>query len=315
MNPVLPADFPDPHVINVDGTYYAYATTGGGKNLQSARSEDLVQWEVLDDPLPDLAAWSGLTPLFSATPHEATWAPAAAQIRDRFLLYYTTPALDLPRPDGRPSQCISVAIATSPEGPFVDESEGPIVCQDELGGSIDSTYFQDDDGARYLIWKNDGNCCGIDTRFFIQKLSNDGRRVIGEPTDMGVDNDVIWERFVIEAPTLTTHDGTYYLFYSGNDFASAAYAVGYATADDVLGPYTDAPENPILASKPPIAGPGHQGIVEDDDGDLWLTYHAWDVSAIGYQMGGRRAMYIDELVFEDGKAVVQGPDSGPQPVP
>lgn len=315
VNPVIDVDFPDPHVIRAGGAYYAYATTGGGQNLRSATSTDLVQWRMLDDPLPELASWSGLTPLFSQTPHEATWAPAAAQIGDSYMLYYTTPALEMERPDGRPSQCISVAVAATPEGPFVDESEGPIVCQADLGGSIDSTYFRDDDGSQYLIWKNDGNCCGIDTRFFIQELRPDGQALLAQPTDMGVDNDRPWERSVIEAPTLIAHDGTYYLFYSGNDFASPKYAVGYATAEDVLGPYTDAPENPILMTEPPLAGPGHQGIVADADGDLWVTYHAWDVSAIGYQSGGRRAMSIDELVFEDGKAVIMGPDAGPQPAP
>lgn len=314
-NPVIDADFPDPHVINVDGTYYAYATTGGGKNLQAATSEDLVEWEMLTDPLPELAAWSGLTPLFSDTPHQATWAPAAAQVDDSFILYYTTPALEMERPDGRPSQCIGVAVADDPAGPFVDESEAPIVCQSDLGGSIDSTYFRDEDGAQYLVWKNDGNCCGIETRFYIQELSPDGLTVIGEPTDMGVANDTIWERSVIEAPTLIARDGTYYLFFSGNDFASAAYAVGYATSEDVLGPYEDAEENPILKTERPAGGPGHQSVLEDEDGDLWMTYHAWDVSRIGYQNGGRRSMWIDPLVIEDGTASVQGPTAGPQPAP
>lgn len=314
-NPVIDADFPDPHVINVDGTYYAYATTGGGKNLQAATSEDLVEWEMLVDPLPELASWSGLTPLFSDTPHKATWAPAAAQIDDAFVLYYTTPALGMERPDGRPSQCIGVAVADDPAGPFVDESEGPIVCQADLGGSIDSTYFRDEDGNQYLVWKNDGNCCAIETRFYIQELSSDGLSVVGEPADMGVANDTIWERSVIEAPTLIARDGTYYLFFSGNDFASAAYAVGYATSEDVLGPYEDAEENPILKTQRPAGGPGHQSVVEDEDGDLWMTYHAWDVSRIGYQNGGRRSMWIDPLVIEDGTASVQGPTAGPQPAP
>jgi beta-xylosidase len=110
-------------------------------------------------------------------------------------------------------------------------------------------------------------------------------------------------------------DGTYYLFFSGNDFASAAYAVGYATSDTVLGPYTDAPENPILKAARPAGGPGHQSVLEDADGDLWMTYHAWTFPNVGYQNGGRRSMWIDELTFEDGRAVVDGPEVGPQPAP
>lgn len=316
LNPVIPVDFPDPHVILADDDmYYAYATTGGGQNIRVARSDDLVEWAILGEALPELPAWSGLTPLFGPTPHRATWAPAVAQTSAGYVMYYTAPALEIPRPDGRPSQCIGTAVSQAPEGPFVDSSEEPIVCQDELGGSIDATFFRDEDERQYLIWKNDGNCCAQPTRFYIQRLSDDGLSLRGEPTDMGVSNDVAWERFVIEAPTLIEHEGTYYLFYSGNDFSSASYAVGYATAQEVTGPYEDAEENPILTSEPPAAGPGHQSVVEDRDGDLWMTYHAWDFSAIGYGPGGRRAMWIDELFFEDGRAVVDGPDVGPQPVP
>ena len=315
VNPVIRRDFPDPHVINVNGTYFAYATNDGIKNLQVARSEDLVDWEILQDALPGLASWSGLTPLFSDAPHKATWAPAAAQIDDRFVLYYTTPALEMERPDGRPSQCIGVAVADDPAGPFVDESDDPIVCQAELGGSIDSTYFRDEDGSQYLIWKNDGNCCAIETRFYIQELSPDGLELVGVPTDMGVANDTMWERNVIEAPTLIERDGTYFLFYSGNDFGSVAYAVGYATSTDVLGPYEDAPENPILVTEAPAGGPGHQSVLEDEDGDLWMTYHAWDVTRVGYHVGGQRTMWIDRLIIEDGTATVEGPTAGPQPAP
>jgi arabinan endo-1,5-alpha-L-arabinosidase len=32
-NPVLRNDFPDPHIIQVDGTYYAYATNSAGRNV------------------------------------------------------------------------------------------------------------------------------------------------------------------------------------------------------------------------------------------------------------------------------------------
>jgi hypothetical protein len=45
------------------------------------------------------------------------------------------------------------------------------------------------------------------------------------------------------------------------------------------------------------------------------VYHAWDSGLIGDSIGGRRSMWIDELVFEDGRPVVKGPDVGPQPMP
>ena len=32
--PVDPRDFPDPFVLNTDAGFYAYATNGGGSNVQ-----------------------------------------------------------------------------------------------------------------------------------------------------------------------------------------------------------------------------------------------------------------------------------------
>jgi hypothetical protein len=86
---------------------------------------------------------------------------------------------------------------------------------------------------------------------------------------------------------------------------------------------TEPEENPILFTPfdPPAAGsikaagPGGQSIVEDHDGDLWMAYHAWDSGLVGYEMGGTRRMWIDELVWEEDRPVVKGPDAGPQARP
>ena len=311
VNPVLAADFPDPFVLRVDDAYYAYATTDVSQNLQLARSTDLVTWEVLDDPLPKIAAWSS----------GDTWAPEVLQTSAGFVLYYTAHAPDLKRPDSNGSQCITLAVSEKPEGPFVDSSEEPLVCQPKLGGSIDATPFVDADGKKYLIWKNDGNCCGRPTRFYLQGLSDDGLKLTGKVADLGVVNDQTWEGSLIEAPSLIVRDGTYYLFFSANGYDTEFYAVGYATAKSLRGPYTDAPENPILTSawdRPVTSrarGPGHQSVVETPKGELWMAYHAWDEDAVGYSNFGQRALWIDRLTLADGKATVAGPTGDPQPVP
>jgi beta-xylosidase len=111
------------------------------------------------------------------------------------------------------------------------------------------------------------------------------------------------------------------VFFSANGYDTEFYAVGYATAKSVTGPYVDAPDNPILASPPegPNAararGPGHQSIVADEHGDLWLAYHAWDQDAIGYENFGQRTVWLDRLTLSGGKAKVAGPTGDPQPVP
>jgi beta-xylosidase len=311
VNPVIDDDFPDPFVLRVGDGYFAYATTDAAQHLQLARSSDLVSWEILDDPLPKLAGWSS----------GDTWAPEVLKTSAGFVLYYTARAPEIKRPDGSGSQCITLAVATVPEGPFVDSSTEPLVCQGELGGSIDATPFVDADGTRFLILKNDGNCCGLPTRFWIQRLSADGLRLTGKPSDMGVVNDEPWEGGLIEAPTLLLRDGTYFLFYSANGYDTEFYAVGYATSKKVLGPYVDARENPILASawgRPVTSrarGPGHQSVVAAPGGQLWMAYHAWDQDAVGYGNFGSRTVWIDKLELAGAKAVVHGPTDGPQPIP
>jgi len=59
--PVIAADFPDPDVLLVGGTYYAYATQplDGSVNVALATSTDLRTWTVeVMDPLPELPSWA-----------------------------------------------------------------------------------------------------------------------------------------------------------------------------------------------------------------------------------------------------------------
>ncbi len=302
QNPVLRSDFADPFVLVDDGEYYAYATNAIGKNIQVARSTDLVKWQVLNDALPALPGWAKLG-------GSLVWAPEVAKIGDTYLMYYTARDKESDR------QCVGVATSDKPEGRFRDTNDKPFVCQAQEGGTIDASPFFDE-GKWYLLFKNDGNCCSIPTHLYVQEMAPDGLSLLGEPTRL-VRNDKAWEGRVVEAPTMWKHEGKYYLFFSANDYAGPPYAVGYATCETAMGPCQDAPENPILKStrtKPPVIGPGHQTIILDDDGDTWLVYHAWEVLSSGTR-GGRRFMWIDQLVWEDGKPVLKGPTTDPQPMP
>ena len=307
-NPVIDRDFPDPHVVKFGEVYYAYST-----GFRYSTSEDLVEW-----------ASPRILELTSRWTNRDLWAPEVAQTSAGYVLYYTGRS-SLPTPAGElPAQCIGRAVSETPTGPFVDELDEPWLCQPDEGGTIDANPFVDADGTRWLLYKNDGNCCERPVKLWIQQMSEDGLSLVGEPVDLGVAADNRWEGAVIEAPTLWLDDGTYYLFYSANAYYNATYAVGYATSDSVTGPYVEADENPILHASfedlredPSLvaAGPGHQSIVADDDGDLWMAYHAWNRDAMGYENGGDRTMWIDELSFRRGRPVVDGPDSGPQPAP
>jgi beta-xylosidase len=266
----------------------AYATNAEGRNVQVLTSDDLLRWQPAGDALPRVASWA--EPGF-------TWAPTVVERDDAFVLYYTVRE---PR-SGR--QAISVATARRPTGPFTDVSHGPLIFQQEFGGSIDPSPFVDLDGQLYLLWKADANALNQPSSLWAQRLAPDGRRLVGSPRRL-VDYAGAWEEPLIEAPSLVHHDGTYYLFYSANWWESGGYAVGYATASSVLGPYTRVTETgPWFASDDQVAGPGGQEFFVDHDGVLRMAYHGWEPGHIGYPQGAR-SLRIVPVSFVDGAPLV-----------
>lgn len=300
QNPVLNADFPDPDVIQAGNAFYAYATNGAGKNIQVARSTDLIHWDLLNDALPALPAWAQLG-------GSLVWAPGVIRIGNRYAMYYTA------RDTASNKQCVGVATSDKPEDIFKDNSQKALVCQADEGGSIDPQPLADG-GKLYLYWKNDGNCCGITTYLYVQELSADGLSLSGQPKRL-TQNQELWEGHLIEAPFMVKHGSGYYLFFSANDYGSANYAVGYALCQSALGPCEQAKENPILKSRlqpPLVIGPGHESIL-DSGGQTWMFYHAWNI--VGGTRGDSRYMWLDRLDWRNGKPVLNGPTTDPQPAP
>lgn len=288
--PVHPADFPDPHVLRVGSTYYAYGTQAGSTNVQVMTSPDLQHWQRLGDALPRLPAWAG---------SGRTWSPAVLARGDRFVLYY---AVREPRSN---RQAISAAAGDHPAGPFVDTSAGPVIFQLERGGSIDPSPFVDDDGTAYLMWKSDDNALEQPSSLFGQRLSDDGMSLVGEPAEL-LGHDRGWEQPLIEAPSVVRWADTYFLFYSANWWESPNYTVGYATASAPLGPYRKATRRrPWLSSGPTAAGPGGQEFFTDPSGGLWMAYHAWTPGAVGYRGGGARSLRIAPIAFAGGRPVIR----------
>jgi beta-xylosidase len=282
QNPVLDEDFPDPDLLKVGDTWYAYATNAGRTNIQMAYSTDLVTWTRADDALPTMPTWAraGLT-----------WAPEVTTLDggQTFLMYFVARDIASNR------QCIGLATADNPLGPFVDTRTTPFICNPAEGGDIDASSFVDDDGTPWLLWKNDGNCCGMDTWIYMQQLAPDGLSLVGEPVRL-IQQDLPWEGNLVEAPTLWKQEGRYYLFYSANSYADNRYAIGYAVADAPTGPYVKNPNRLAYSSKEQgtVTGPGGQDVVVGPSGRTFLIYHSW-ADTMGY-----RRMNIDELHWEDG---------------
>ena len=297
-NPVLDQDFPDPDVLKVNDVYYAYATNANDLNIQSARSTDLVHWKVLGDALPALPDWAVQTFGWAWAPE--VFSPGAG----KYLMYFTARfSIGF---DG--TQCIGVATGEDPAGPFISADPEPFICQTGEGGSIDPSTFLDADGQRYVLWKNDGNSRGGQSWLYIQKTSADGLTLQGEPRRL-LTADEVWEGTLVEAPTLWSKDGKYYLFYSANVYNDRRYAVGYAVAEEILGPYVKA-EDPLLKTDlaAGLVGPGGQDILTGPHGETWILFHGWAPD-------GYRRLYLGPLDWETGAPVLELTGRDPLLVP
>src|SRR5437868_5842476 len=73
------------------------------------------------DAMPELPAWAEKT----TAGDESVWAPAVTARDDGYLLYFTA------RSTSQHTQCIGVARAWAPEGPFHSIGSQPLVCQSE----------------------------------------------------------------------------------------------------------------------------------------------------------------------------------------
>jgi hypothetical protein len=278
-NSQFPFDFPDPFVLRVGGHYWAYSTNAGGGNVQLIEADALGQWRWVGNALPNLPAW--------ATPNR-TWAPSVLPIGGRFVLYYTA------RHAASGRQCISVATGRSPAGPFVDGSAGPLVCQLDLGGSIDPSPVVAPNGTPYLVWRSDG----VPARLWSQQLSADGTALVG-PAVALLSADRRWERGVVEGPAMAAGGGRYYLFYSARTWNTADYAIGYATCATPLGPCTKVTTGgPFFATQPGIVGPGGQDFFTDGNGALMVAFHAWQEGQVGYP--NRRRLHVMRVSFAGG---------------
>jgi hypothetical protein len=113
---------------------------------------------------------------------------------------------------------------------------------------------------------------------------------------------------------MVVHDGAHVLLYSANNYASADYAIGWASCVGPLGPCTDQSERPLVATTTVAAGPGHCAPVTLADGSTWLLFHAWQPDGIGTTYPGRQ-LWLEPITWDGGRPSVTQPTDSPQRVP
>jgi arabinan endo-1,5-alpha-L-arabinosidase len=318
VNPVLDADFPDPAVIQApDGFYYAYATQTLRDeqwiNIQVARSADLVHWHHLGDALPEKPTWARETQDF--------WAPYVLYDGERYFMYYSATPDVCHEPER--GHCLAIATSSSPAGPFVDLGI-PLLLG--IGFEYIDPMAYDDPvtGKRLLYWGS-----GFQP-IKAQELAEDRMSFApgSKPTELVWPNPVkgAFPRLV-EAAWMIRHDDFYYLFYSGDNCCGpdAEYGVMVARSKSATGPFETleeakgVPHSLMLFKSERWLAPGHNSIVTDKAGEVWIVYHAIDVNRPRQrqedEINSRRILLIDRIHWKDGWPFVGTPSDEPQSAP
>ncbi|SFC78429.1 Glycosyl hydrolases family 43 [Nocardioides terrae] len=273
--------FADPDVAFAGGRWYAYATNTSGLLLPTLSSTDLSHWSPIHssggakyDALAAPGAWTT-----SKSGGAGLWAPSVAPMGGGWTLAYAAQQSTL---RGERHNCIGLARAASPTGPF-RALAAPLECAPASPqGAIDPDLYVDKLGRNWMLWKFSGVPSGQPSTIYVRQLSADGTGwAPGSQAVPLVANDYGdgFEGDTIENPSMTTFRGVTYLFYSVNSYRSAAYATGYAVCGGPTGPCQKV--GPLLTTaRSGTLGPGGASAFVVG-GSLHLAYHAWDPGRVG----------------------------------
>jgi hypothetical protein len=275
--PLRTADAPDPYVA-LDDQPWLFTTNNTAGNVPVVTGRSGGDGVVVADALPRLPDWA--EPGF-------TWAPAVTRSDAGWVLAFTA----LHAASGR--QCVGVATSSVVGGPY-DPAAEPLVCDLERGGSIDPSFVTDDAGVVWLLYKDDGNCCGLPTTLHAVPLTPDATAVAGPPVDL-ISADLPWEAGLVEAPSMAKVGDRWLLLYSANRWDSAEYAVGAAWCESPAGPCEKRPA-PALTAGGGLDGPGGVEFVSTSRPNrLMVTFHAWPPGQVGYGDGSTRRLQLGRV--------------------
>lgn len=332
-------DLADPAVYYENGTYYAYGTNGGGRNVPVITSPDLVNWTTNQRYTPPATSPDG-RPVLNAgdyyfndalalpgswakrnlncdTAHSGCyeiWAPSVEKAANgTYVMAYAARAESTAGVD---RWCIGLAHGTKPTGPFFDTDTAPFVCSGDPAGAIDPDLYKDENGKLYLYWKNEGNAAEYtSTKIWVRELNAQGNAWAPGSTQQsilttsvvkksGTPDAQTWEETLVENPSMVKWQGKHYLFYSAGQYSTLDYRTGYAECDSAVGPCRRVSHTPILATDARwgMGGPGGSNAFVDAQGKLRLATAAWRSERAGYDTrmhAGLNACRTIVRFFED----------------
>ena len=278
-NPVFKGWYADPEGIIFGKTYWIYPTYSAPYNKQ-------VFFDAFSSP--DLVNWTKHSQVLDTTnikwAKRALWAPSIIEKEGKYFLFFGANDIQNDQEEGG----IGVAVADSPEGPFIDYLGKPLIDKFHNGAQpIDQFVFHDPSGQYYLIYGGWKHCN-------IARLKNDFTGF--EPFEDGTVFREITPEDYVEGPFMFVRNGKYYFMWSEGGWTGPDYSVAYAIADSPFGPFKRV--NKILQQNSEIAtGAGHHSVIRVPGTDRWyIVYHRRPLTETDRNS---REICIDRMYFDE----------------
>ena len=246
----------DPCILVEDGIYYAYGTG----------------WVCYKNTSGDLRGdWQSLGVVAQKPSHADNnyWAPEVHKYNGAYYMF-TTYHSSVTNHRG-----CTIMKSDSPEGPFVEITDGQITPHD--WDCIDGTFYVAPDGQPWMVfvheWTSTDDGIG---RMAAAKLSDDLTHFISEPVELFRADDPTWARAQVTDGCwmYRCEDGQLLMLWSNSD--AYGYCVGIARSADgrVDGEWTQ--DSELLYSRNMLGqyDGGHGMLFYDTDGQMYLSIHS-----------------------------------------
>ena len=246
----------DPFVLIENGVYYMYGTGWRCYKNTSGRLDG--EWELLGVVAEDTDDVDG-----------DRWAPEVHKYKGKYYMFTTY------KSKKRGMRGCTVMRADSPEGPFVEISDGHVTPKE--WDAIDATLYIDENGDPWMVFVHEWTCMPDHVgRMAAARMSDDLRRLVGEPIDLFGAKDAPWATGGVTDGCWMhrTKEGDLLMLWS--NFHEKDYCVGIVHSDNgrLDGKWTH--EKLPLYSKEISGGydGGHGMLFTDVDGQTYLSIHS-----------------------------------------
>jgi hypothetical protein len=271
--------FGSPSIVRDTARLHAFFPIQGyqGRTVHVAHArsdDDGATWQRVGDALPRLGP--------GVKPGSAVWAPAAAKIGTKWVLYYSAVEKGTEQ-----HFCVFRAYADRPGAAFTDDFAEPLVCPEGGKWAIDPYVVQDGAGDWWLEVRYD-KPDHVNT-ISIRKLDATGRNFAPNSAwheltrikQGGWEEPVMENAAVVQLPVPGSAPH-WFVFYSGGSYRNNTYAVGYADCGtSITGPCTKKTVTaPWLTSKADLKafGPGTPTFWLDATGAQMMSVNTWKFS-------------------------------------